>query len=214
MRTIRDILGAFLFGLLLLWATTAHACFYGSASYVGASYASYNACYAPSVVVVPQVAYVAAYAYVPAVQYQAPAAYTAVQSYAAPCPPVAEVQAPAYAAPVAVTVQETQQLQTYALPQAVSYLTTNYGCSADVALHTLRIIGHHEAVGFRGRADTLIVHERSFGQRSFFRSDVEVRAPGVRVEAGRRGFFANRAEVRQRTVTRSVTRTRTRGRIG
>ncbi len=220
----RNLSAAFLFGLMLLLAGTVHACgFVGSASYVGASYASYSACYAPSVVVVPQVAYVAAYAYVPA-------AYTSVQSYAAPCPqyvqPAQLPAAPAYApeampytSAVPVTTQETAYLQSYALPRAVSYLTSTYGCSADAALATLRVIGHQEAVLYHGSASTLIVRERSFGQRSFFRSDaVVVHAPGVRVEAGRRSFFGARAEARasrpRNVFTKSVTRTRTRTRIG
>lgn len=62
-RDICHILSAFLLGCLLLWATTAHACFYGSASVI----------YAPQVAVA-QVAYVQAYAVaVPQVAYVAAA---------------------------------------------------------------------------------------------------------------------------------------------
>ncbi len=168
MKTIRDVLGAFLFGLLLLWAVTAHACGFGySASYVSASYgASY---------------YAAPVAYV---QYiQAPATYTYAAVAAPVCPPVAEVQAPA---PV--------QAPAYVL-ETMPYATAAY-YGAGLNSYGLNSYGYSRA-SFNGYG--------SVGRRAFFRSDA------VDVRISPRRFFAasNRAEVRQRTVTRSVTRTRT-----
>ncbi len=172
MRIIRDLAAAFLFGLLLLWAVTAHACGFGySASYVSA----YS--YAPTVsYYVPQVAYAYAYA--------APATYT--YAAAAPCPPVAEVQAPA---PV--------QAPAY-VPETMPYATAaHYG--AGLSSYGLNSYGYHRS--------TVVVE----GRRNFFRRDVAVvEAPHAAVVVeGRRSFFGNAAVVRQKTVTRSVTRTRT-----
>ncbi len=171
MKTIRDLTAAFLFGLLLLWAVTAHACGFGySASYVSASYgASY---------------YAAPVAYV---QYiQAPAAYTYAAVAAPVCPPVAEVQA---SAPV--------QAPAY-VPETMPYATAAY-YGAGLSSYGLNSYGYHRS--------TVVVE----GRRNFFRRDVAVvEAPHAAVVVeGRRSFFANRGVARQKTVTRSVTRTRT-----
>ncbi len=171
MKTIRDLTAAFLFGLLLLWAVTVHACGFGySASYVSASYgASY---------------YAAPVAYV---QYiQAPAAYTYAAVAAPVCPPVAEVQAPA---PV--------QAPTY-VPETMPYATAAY-YGAGLSSYGLSSYGYSRAT------------YGTVGHRAFFRSDVEIVHPiaRVNVNVNQRSFFANRAVARQKTVTRSVTRTRT-----
>ncbi len=151
MSTIRDLAAAFLFGLLLLWAATCHACFYGSsfvASYSYAPQVAFSYSFAPAVYAVPQVAYAAA----PCVQTEAAVVAAPAVSYAQPA------FATTYAAPA---------FAGYASSYGVgfnSFAVNSYGYGANVNVFA----------GRRAFFRSDVVDVR-VGRRSFF-SRAEVRA--------------------------------------
>ena len=173
MRTIRDLLAAFLFGLLLLWATTCHACGFGySASYV----AAYN--YAP------QVAYVQAYAVaVPQVAYVAAAA-PCVQTEAA-------VVATPYAAPLAMPYAQTLGVSSYGVGFN-SFAANSYGYgSAFVGRRAF----FRSDVAVVGSGVNVNVFS---GRRGFFARDRGVRSASVVT----RSVTRTRTRIRRPCLTR------------